>query len=323
MLSGVQKKLALSKIFLKRNKLFDYVMDLVGRDFIIGEMSGNGWPGKAIFCDPKGNKYPISIFMGPIGSSGNTRSEKERRFQNPGSNRPIENADGRFPLLIGVWITEEGGCVLVSMHVTKERTKNKTRQSYFMPLSLLERAARYGYAEHLSVSGEKISAFLPEIFPVYVSAKLIGLPVSNELFSESRYDDVASSRLRAMSFRLVRDSFFRKRVLEAYGNECAMCGVGGALLEAAHVYPVSAADSDDSIGNGIALCRNHHVAFDRFFVTINPIDLSLSFNDEFLSLEANRSFVQMTYRFLKEPIQLEHRLNMNMLEKRRSFFESK
>jgi putative restriction endonuclease len=35
------------------------------------------------------------------------------------------------------------------------------------------------------------------------------------------------------------------------------------LIDAAHIIPVAAATSTDETGNGIALCKLHHTAFDR------------------------------------------------------------
>jgi putative restriction endonuclease len=62
---------------------------------------------------------------------------------------------------------------------------------------------------------------------------------------------------------------FRKIVLEAYGSQCAVCSVNNPkLLRAAHIIPV-VDGGDDSINNGICLCVNHEIGFDRgiFIIT--------------------------------------------------------
>lgn len=63
---------------------------------------------------------------------------------------------------------------------------------------------------------------------------------------------------------------FRKEVLKAYDNQCAVCNIKEpALLRAAHIIPVIE-DNDDTVNNGICLCVNHEVAFDRGILKITP-----------------------------------------------------
>lgn len=63
---------------------------------------------------------------------------------------------------------------------------------------------------------------------------------------------------------------FRKRVLTAYGNKCAVCDIDLDLLDAAHIVPVYAPGSTDETKNGIALCKNHHKALDDVLITVAP-----------------------------------------------------
>lgn len=67
--------------------------------------------------------------------------------------------------------------------------------------------------------------------------------------------------------RAVRDAQFRRRVLNAYGHRCAMCGVQLRLLDAAHILPVEHPQSTDETSNGVALCAQHHRAYDRALVS--------------------------------------------------------
>lgn len=64
---------------------------------------------------------------------------------------------------------------------------------------------------------------------------------------------------------------FRERVLQAYRNQCALCRLRHAeLLDAAHIIPDADKMGEPVVPNGISLCRLHHAAFDRFFLTISP-----------------------------------------------------
>ena len=67
--------------------------------------------------------------------------------------------------------------------------------------------------------------------------------------------------------KALRDASFKERILTAYSQTCAMCGVQLRLLDAAHILPAAHPDSTDETSNGVALCALHHRAFDRGFVT--------------------------------------------------------
>ena len=73
-----------------------------------------------------------------------------------------------------------------------------------------------------------------------------------------------------------RDPHFRDRILNAYENQCAVCGfnvrVGNALvaLEAAHIKWHQAGGPDRE-ENGIALCALHHKLFDRGAFTLSSL----------------------------------------------------
>jgi putative restriction endonuclease len=63
---------------------------------------------------------------------------------------------------------------------------------------------------------------------------------------------------------------FRRRVVDAYRERCALCRLRHRqLLDAAHIT----ADSDagePTVSNGMSLCKLHHAAFDGFFFTVTP-----------------------------------------------------
>jgi putative restriction endonuclease len=80
---------------------------------------------------------------------------------------------------------------------------------------------------------------------------------------------------RAYALRTTRQRLhqprFREQVMRAYHSTCAICELRHAqLLDAAHILEDSHSDGDPVIQNGIALCKIHHTAFDRFFIGIDP-----------------------------------------------------
>ena len=64
---------------------------------------------------------------------------------------------------------------------------------------------------------------------------------------------------------------FRERVLEAYRHQCALCHLKhDELLDAAHIIPDADPEGEPVVSNGLALCRLHHSAFDKFFIGVRP-----------------------------------------------------
>ncbi|MEI2276692.1 HNH endonuclease [Paenarthrobacter ilicis] len=73
-------------------------------------------------------------------------------------------------------------------------------------------------------------------------------------------------------------------VYKRYGYQCAVCGLNvNGLLQAAHLVPKRLKGSDDS-RNGLPLCANHHLAFDRDYWCMD-IDLRLHFKKNGPDLE--------------------------------------
>ena len=71
--------------------------------------------------------------------------------------------------------------------------------------------------------------------------------------------------------RRLHQQAFRERVLKAYRRRCALCCLRHEeLLDAAHIVPDAEPGGEPEVRNGLALCRLHHAAFDRFFLGIRP-----------------------------------------------------
>lgn len=90
--------------------------------------------------------------------------------------------------------------------------------------------------------------------------------LSNEIPLERRVE-------RMLVSRIIRDAAFRRAVLEAYDDTCAVTGLrivnggGKAEAQAAHVVPVSVG-GPDVVQNGIALSATAHWLFDRHLISI-------------------------------------------------------
>lgn len=89
---------------------------------------------------------------------------------------------------------------------------------------------------------------------------------------------------QALINKLLRDAAFRKMVVNAYDNRCAVTGLilidhkGYAEVQGAHILPV-ADNGPDTIENGIALSATAHWLFDRHLISLS---------DDYRLLIANR-----------------------------------
>lgn len=85
--------------------------------------------------------------------------------------------------------------------------------------------------------------------------------------------DQLRDRISVTVSRTLRDRVFRRVVLRAYDERCAITGLklingrGRAEVAAAHIRPVEAS-GPDIVGNGIALSGTAHWMFDRGLISL-------------------------------------------------------
>lgn len=80
-------------------------------------------------------------------------------------------------------------------------------------------------------------------------------------------------RVSYLGSRIIRDRIFRRVILRAYDERCAITGLklinggGRAEVEAAHIQPVEA-HGPDIVNNGLALSGTAHWIFDRGLISL-------------------------------------------------------
>jgi putative restriction endonuclease len=102
-------------------------------------------------------------------------------------------------------------------------------------------------------------------------------------------------RLQQMTSRIVRDRVFRRVVLRAYDERCAVTGLkfinggGRAEVDAAHIQPVQN-NGPDIINNGIALSGTAHWMFDRGLISLSD-DFEILISRQVNDFDSVRAFV--------------------------------
>jgi putative restriction endonuclease len=108
--------------------------------------------------------------------------------------------------------------------------------------------------------------------------------------------DEPRERISQMTSRAVRDRVFRKVVLRAYDQRCAITGRrfinggGRAEVTAAHIRPV-AKDGPDTVNNGLALSGTAHWMFDRGLISLGD-GLEILISRQVNNFEEVRSFIR-------------------------------
>lgn len=110
-------------------------------------------------------------------------------------------------------------------------------------------------------------------------------------------------RVSLTASRVLRDRVFRRIVLRAYDERCAITGLklingmGRAEVAAAHIRPVEA-NGPDIVSNGIALSGTAHWMFDRGLITLAD-DLGILISRQTNDSEGIRSIINRTGRALE------------------------
>ena len=102
-------------------------------------------------------------------------------------------------------------------------------------------------------------------------------------------------RVQQLTRRVMRDKAFRRVVLRAYNERCAITGLklinggGRAEVEAAHIQPVKN-NGPDIVRNGLALSGTAHWMFDRGLISLSD-ELEILISRQVNDLESVKSFI--------------------------------
>lgn len=227
--------------------------------------------------------YLLRIYVWNLTHGGGAaRAADEYRIQITGIER-FEQREGEKTLILGWW--EQVG-VFAGFDFNKHNGRLGASPSIQIREENLRNALINGFSAGDKDNGEIAIAFRPDFFVEYVQ----DLGSLHQLGESARAIEVVervaagnlqinSEEVRALSeerqttieiiSKKLRDNSFKKRVLNAYGNQCAFSGMQLKLVDAAHIFPVSEPTSTDDTSNGIALSVLYHRAFDRGLVTLN------------------------------------------------------
>ena len=191
--------------------------------------------------------------------------------------RPPLDVNPSGPTLLLGWFPELD--VFTGFDIRRHLNFSPGSNSVQISRTALEQALNFGFGFYTNQHGEVAVAFRPSEFLHYIQntsllhdaggdARTIGLlnrVATITPVARNEIDTLSQPRQRVVETvsRFVRAANFRDQVMSAYGNRCAVTRAQLKLVEAAHILPVGADRSTDSVRNGIALSPTYHRAFDH------------------------------------------------------------
>lgn len=119
--------------------------------------------------------------------------------------------------------------------------------------------------------------FAPELHSALVEQGIINkeaFQYSQTLLEQSRHQQVQEDGGSENYAPAVRDQAFRRVIVSMYDHRCAVCGIRmltadcHTVVDAAHIVPWSLTH-DNTVQNGMALCRLCHWTFDEGLITVS------------------------------------------------------
>ena len=118
------------------------------------------------------------------------------------------------------------------------------------------------------------------IFPVYVTSDMpsemqvtlvADQPTSGLAFVDSPIAAIGRAYATRAVMQRLHQQHFRRAVLDAYRNRCAICRLNYLeLLDAAHILEDKHPKGEPIVTNGLGMCKIHHSAFDADILGIDP-----------------------------------------------------
>lgn len=234
--------------------------------------------------------FDLWIYIWTVTHGGATRNAEEYRIQMTTVTPPLATNPAGPTLLLG-WFPELN--VFSGFDIRRHITFSAGSNSVQISRTALEQALNFGFGFYTNQHREITVAFRPAEILNYIRNKdalheagatagtvdVLNRIVRVAPVTQEEIVALPAPRQRIVETvtRLARASNFRDQVMGAYGSRCAVTRAQLKLVDAAHILPVGADGSVDTINNGIALSPTWHRAFDQGLVYLNP-DLQMKLN---------------------------------------------
>lgn len=226
--------------------------------------------------------FTLSVYAWTLTFGGRPSLANEYRIQMTSVQSPLQMGSGGPTILIGY---EPDLNLFAGFDVRRHRTFTSGSPSVQIDRPALQRAETEGLSFHRKSNDEVAIGIRPDMFVAYAMnatvlhrygtesnvLRLLNCAIHQEALPAQETQALTQERQRVVTdvSRWTRDAGFKRNVLFAYGNRCAVTRLQLRLVDAAHIVPVGVPGSVDQVRNGIALSPTYHRAFDAGLVYLD------------------------------------------------------
>lgn len=226
--------------------------------------------------------FTLSVYAWTLTFGGRKSLANEYRIQMTTVQSPLQMGAGGPTILIGYEPTLN---LFAGFDLRRHSTFTAGSPSVQIDRPALQRAEIEGLSFHKKSNDEIAVGIRPDMLVAYAMnatvlhrygseanvLRLLNLAVHQEPLPPKETEALTQERQKVLTEvgRWSRDAGFKRQVLFAYGNRCAVTRLQLRLVDAAHIVPVGAPGSVDQVRNGIALSPTYHRAFDAGLVYLD------------------------------------------------------
>ncbi len=239
-----------------------------------------------------GNGFSVWVYVWNLTHGGRSSLPDEYRIQMTSVDSPLAFNRGGYTVLMGYYPDLR---MFAGFDLFKHETFTAGSPSVQIDIGALHRALQTGLSFHRKSNDEIAVGIRPDQLVNYIisSEQLhkYGAEEGVQFLLDQAADptqevNVAIKQLSTERRQIVsevtrysRNANFRKAVLNAYDNRCAVTRAQMKLVDAAHILPVPAEGSSDHVSNGISLSPTLHRAYDNCLIYLDR-NLVMRMNEE-------------------------------------------
>ena len=236
----------------------------------------------------------VWVYCWSLTPGGRPSLPNEYRIQMTSVQSPLQmNPDG-YTVLLGYDPDRE---VFAGYDILRHSTFTTGSPSVQIDDTTLNQALQNGLSFQVKSNGDTVVGVRSDLLLFYCENTLALHGLSEDLAylgavnRATRLEEIPDRELESLpqdrklvvreTARWSRSSSFRKQVLSAYDNRCAVTRRKLNLVDAAHILPVEAGDrSIDHVRNGIALSPTYHRAFDNGLSSFLDDEMVMHLNED-------------------------------------------
>lgn len=239
-----------------------------------------------------GNSFTVWVYIWTLTHGGRVRLPNEYRIQMTTVVSPLAMNPEGPTVLLGYYAELD---MFAGFDLAKHRTFTTGSPSVQIGLEAIEAALQNGLSFTRKENDEIAIGVRPDQFITYCLNStnlhrfgaeedlpdLLTQAASLEEIEPIDIEGLAADRVEVINTvkRYSREANFRKKVINAYENRCAITRAQLNLVDAAHILPVAADNSSDHVSNGVSLSPTMHRAFDNCLIYLDG-DLAIQLNEE-------------------------------------------